>query len=151
MTSKSYIRKANAADIPVLLALIKELAVFEKAPEKVINTEEKMLEDGFGLNKIFDAFIAEIDGEIVGTAITYYRYSTWRGKRLYLEDLIVTEKHRGKGAGKLLFNHCIDFGKEQGCSGMVWQILDWNEPALEFYKQYGANLDGEWINGSLEL
>ena len=130
---KSTIRSATAKDVPDLLELVRELAVFEKAPNEVINTEEKMLEDGFGVNKLFDAFVAELNGEIIGLAITYYRYSTWKGKCLYLEDLIVTEKHRGIGAGQQLFTHCIDFGKENGCHKMIWQVLDWNKPALGFY------------------
>jgi|TARA_B110000967_G_scaffold31874_1_gene30256 GNAT superfamily N-acetyltransferase len=148
---KSTIRSATAKDVPHLLELVRELAVFEKAPNEVINTEEKMLEDGFGVNKLFDAFVAELNGEIIGLAITYYRYSTWKGKCLYLEDLIVTEEHRGIGAGQQLFTHCIDFGKENGCHKMIWQVLDWNKPALNFYTLYGAQLDGEWINGSLDL
>ena len=148
---KSTIRSATAKDVPDLLELVRELAVFEKAPNEVINTEEKMLEDGFGVNKLFDAFVAELNGEIIGLAITYYRYSTWKGKCLYLEDLIVTEEHRGIGAGQQLFTHCIDFGKENGCHKMIWQVLDWNKPALDFYTLYGAQLDGEWINGSLDL
>ena len=148
---KSTIRSATAKDVPDLLELVRELAVFEKAPNEVINTEEKMLEDGFGVNKLFDAFVAELNGEIIGLAITYYRYSTWKGKCLYLEDLIVTEEHRGIGAGQQLFTHCIDFGKENGCHKMIWQVLDWNKPALNFYTLYGAQLDGEWINGSLDL
>ena len=148
---KSTIRSATAKDVPDLLELVRELAVFEKAPNEVINTEEKMLEDGFGVNKLFDAFVAELNGEIIGLAITYYRYSTWKGKCLYLEDLIVTEKYRGIGAGQQLFTHCIDFGKENGCHKMIWQVLDWNKPALDFYTLYGADLDGEWINGSLDL
>ena len=148
---KSTIRSATAKDVPHLLELVRELAVFEKAPNEVINTEEKMLEDGFGVNKLFDAFVAELNGEIIGLAITYYRYSTWKGKCLYLEDLIVTEEHRGIGAGQQLFTHCIDFGKENECHKMIWQVLDWNKPALDFYTLYGAHLDGEWINGSLDL
>jgi len=148
---KSTIRSATAKDVPDLLELVRELAIFEKAPNEVINTEEKMLEDGFGVNKLFDAFVAELNGEIIGLAITYYRYSTWKGKCLYLEDLIVTEKYRGIGAGQQLFTHCIDFGKENGCHKMIWQVLDWNKPALDFYTLYGADLDGEWINGSLDL
>ena len=148
---KSTIRNATAKDVPDLLELVRELAIFEKAPNEVINTEEKKLEDGFGVNKLFDAFVAELNGEIIGLAITYYRYSTWKGKCLYLEDLIVTEKYRGIGAGQQLFTHCIDFGKENGCHKMIWQVLDWNKPALDFYTLYGAHLDGEWINGSLDL
>jgi GNAT superfamily N-acetyltransferase len=151
MKSKTHIRKAIKTDVPDLLKLIIELAVYEKAPNEVSNTEERMIEDGFGVDKLYDAFVVELDGKIIGMAITYYRYSTWKGKRLYLEDLIVTEKHRGIGAGQQLFNYCMDFGRENNCSAMVWQILDWNQPALDFYKTYGANLDGEWINGSLAL
>ncbi|MGB1037784.1 MAG: GNAT family N-acetyltransferase [Bacteroidia bacterium] len=149
--SFSTIRKALSKDVPIIMELVKELAIFEKAPDEVTNTIEMMREDGFGINKIFDAFVAEHNGQIIGVAITYYRYSTWKGKCLYLEDLIVTEEHRGKGAGKQLFNHCIDFAKEQHCKKMIWQVLDWNTPAIDFYKQYGAHLDGEWINGSLDL
>ncbi len=151
MNKKINIRVATKADIPDLLHLIKELAIFEKAPNEVINTPELMEKDGFGENNIFDAFVAEIDDHVIGMAITYFRYSTWKGKRLYLEDLIVTEKSRGLGAGQLLFQHCIQFGKESECNGMVWQVLDWNEPAIDFYKSYNANLDGGWINGTLDF
>ena len=151
MNKKINIRVATKADIPDLLHLIKELAIFEKAPNQVINTPELMEKDGFGENSIFDAFVAETDDHVIGMAITYFRYSTWKGKRLYLEDLIVTEKSRGLGAGQLLFQHCIQFGKESECNGMVWQVLDWNEPAIDFYKSYNANLDGGWINGTLDF
>lgn len=151
MNKKINIRKATSADIPDLLALITELAVFEKAPNEVINTPELMEKDGFGEKPIFDAFVAETDDYVIGMAITYFRYSTWKGKRLYLEDLIVTEKSRGLGAGQLLFQQCIQFGKESECNGMVWQVLDWNEPAIDFYKSYNAHLDGGWVNGTLEF
>jgi GNAT superfamily N-acetyltransferase len=149
--SKITVRKAVKADIKTLYALVKELAVFEKAPNEVSNTIAMMEEDGFGIHKIYDAFVAELNGEVIGTAITYYRYSTWKGKCLYLEDLVITEAHRGQGAGQQLFNYCIDFGKENGCKKMNWQVLDWNQPAIQFYESYGAYLDGEWINGSLDL
>lgn len=145
------VREAHKYDIPQLLNLIKELALYEKAPEQVINTTQKMLEDGFGKNKIYDAFVAELDGQIVGCAIVYYRYSTWKGRCLYLEDLIVTEAFRGKGAGKMLFEKCIEYGKQKNCKLMCWQVLDWNTPALDFYKKYNATLDGAWINGILKL
>lgn len=148
---KITIRAATPEDISALLQLVYELAVYEKAPYEVTNTKELMLKDGFGEHKIFDAFVAEYSGEIIGTAITYYRYSTWKGKCLYLEDLIVTEKYRGIGAGKLLFDSCITFGKETNCQRMVWQVLDWNTPAIYFYKAYGAQLDDQWINGALDL
>ena len=145
------IREAYSADVHQILTLIKELALFEKAPNEVINTQEQMLKEGFSKDKIFDAFVAVLDGQIIGTAIVYYRYSTWKGRCLYLEDLIVTEAYRGLGAGKLLFEKCIAFGKEQNCKLMCWQVLDWNTPAIDFYKKYDAILDGEWINGVLKL
>ena len=151
MNKNCIIRRATSSDVPALLALVKELAIFEKEPDAVNVTVSEMTEDGFSINKIFDSLVAEVRGEIVGMAITYYRYSTWKGKCLYLEDLIVTDAYRGSGIGQQLFNNCIDFGKENGCKRMIWQVLDWNTPAIEFYKKYGAQLDGEWINGSLEL
>ena len=145
------IRKAVPTDVKRMLELVQELAVYEQAPDEVENTEEMMLEDGFGVNKLFDAFVAELDGEIIGTAITYFRYSTWKGKCLYLEDLIISEAYRGLSAGQQLFNYCIDFGKENNCKKMIWQVLDWNKSAIDFYKKHGAHLDGEWINGSLDF
>jgi len=151
VNKKATTRKAIQSDIPAILTLIKELAIYENAPDEVTNTPEMMLEDGFGLNKVYDAFVSEVDGKIIGVAITYYRYSTWKGRCLYLEDLIVTESYRGIGAGQQLFTYCMDFGKMNGCKRMVWQVLDWNKPALDFYTKYGAHLDGEWINGSVEL
>jgi GNAT superfamily N-acetyltransferase len=151
VNKKATTRRALKSDIPVMLTLIKELALYENAPDQVTNTSEMMLKDGFGIDKIYDAFVAETDGKVVGLAITFYRYSTWKGRCLYLEDLIVTETYRGIGAGQQLFTHCIDFGKMNNCKRMVWQVLDWNKPALDFYTKYGADLDGEWINGSLEL
>ncbi|NNJ55988.1 MAG: GNAT family N-acetyltransferase [Bacteroidia bacterium] len=145
------VRKAIKTDVESIHNLIKELAIFEKAPNEVSNTVEIMLEDGFGNAPIYNAFVAELNGVIIGAAITYYRYSTWKGKCLYLEDLIVTEKHRGIGAGKSLFDRCIEFGKENNCKKMNWQVLDWNTPAIDFYKKYNADLDNEWINGTVEL
>lgn len=151
MNKNINVRKATITDVPAMFKLIQELALFEKAPDEVSNTIERMNEDGFSLNKIYDAFVLEAEGEVVGTAITYFRYSTWKGKSLYLEDLIITEKHRRLGLGSLLFNQCIDFGKSQNCSQMNWQVLDWNTPAVDFYKKYNASLDGEWINGTIPL
>ncbi len=151
MYKKIKIRDTNKHDIPALLALIQELAIFEKAPNEVSNTEIRMLEDGFGEKKIFDAFVAEIDGKVVGCAVVYFRYSTWKGRCLYLEDLIISEPYRGLGAGTLLFERCIQFAKETNSKLMVWQVLDWNTPAIDFYKKYNAKLDGEWINGTLQI
>lgn len=147
------IRKGKKEDLPRALELIKELAAYENAPDEVTNTVELMEKDGFGEHPIYGMFVAENDEQvIVGIAIYYYRYSTWKGKRIYLEDIVVTESERGKGTGKLLFDHVIEQGRETGCSGMVWQVLDWNEPAINFYKKYyNATLDGEWINCSISL
>jgi GNAT superfamily N-acetyltransferase len=145
------IRKANASDIPSMMKLIIELAVYERAPGEVTNTEQMMLSDGFGDNPLYHAFVAEIDGNVIGFAITYYRYSTWKGRCLYLEDLIVTEEHRKNGIGQKLFDCCIDFGKKNKCKKMIWQVLDWNQPAIDFYIKNNAQLDNGWINGGLDL
>jgi GNAT superfamily N-acetyltransferase len=109
-----------------------------------------MEEDGFGPNPVYGFFVAELDRAIVGLSLFYWRYSTWKGKRLYLEDIIVTETVRGKGIGKLLFDRTMAKALEENCTGMMWQVLDWNEPAINFYKKYNAKLDGEWINCHLE-
>jgi len=144
------IRKGVRQDLPKVLELVKELALYEKASDQVSNTVERMEEDGFGSNPIYGFFVAESEGEIVGLSLYYYRYSTWKGKRLYLEDIIVTESNRGKGLGKMLFESTMKFALEQNCTGMMWQVLDWNKPAIDFYKKYNAKLDDEWINGHLE-
>lgn len=146
------IREGKIEDLPKLLELIKELAVYEKAPNEVINTVKMMKEDGFGKNPVFGFFVAVKDSthEIIGTSIFYYRYSTWKGKRLYLEDLIVTESERGNGAGKLLFDRTLLKTLQDNCSGMTWQVLDWNTPAINFYKKYGADLDEGWFNCNLQ-
>lgn len=144
------IREGTKQDLTRALELIKELALFEKSEDQVFNTVERMEQDGFGLNPVYGFFVAETNEGIVGLSLYYYRYSTWKGRRLYLEDIIVTEEQRGKGFGKLLFEHTMKFSVEQNCSGMMWQVLDWNEPAIKFYRSYGARLDGEWLNGHLE-
>ena len=143
------LRVARREDCPRLMELVHELALYEKAPEEVTVTLQAFEDAGFGPNPVWKAFVAEIDGQIAGFAIYYIRYSTWKGCRLYLEDLIVTEEYRGKGLGKLLFNQLIAEARELGFSGMVWQVLDWNEPALNFYKKYEANIEPGWLNASL--
>lgn len=145
------VRQGTEKDLPGVLELIKELALYEKAPEQVTNTLEMMKEDGFGSSPIFGFIVAEEDEEIVGTSIYYWRYSTWKGKRIYLEDLIVTESKRGSGIGKLLFDRTIEIGKRQGATGMMWQVLDWNEPAINFYRKYNAIIEDEWLNCSLNF
>ena len=129
------IRKGIKEDLPEVLELIKELADYEKALDQVANTVERMEHDGFGEHPVYGFLIAEENQSIIGTSIYYYRYSTWKGKRLYLEDLVVTESRRGSGAGKLLFEQTLEIARETGCSGMMWQVLDWNEPAINFYKK----------------
>ncbi|SMD42395.1 L-amino acid N-acyltransferase YncA [Aquiflexum balticum DSM 16537] len=146
------IRKGKIEDLPRVLELVRELAVYEKAPEQVTNTVKMMEEDGFGPNAVFGFFVAIKDSttEIIGISIYYYRYSTWKGRRLYLEDIVVTESERGNGAGKLLFERTMLKCLEDGCTGMMWQVLDWNKPAINFYQKYGADLDEGWINCNLQ-
>lgn len=145
------IREAKKEDVTAMMQLVHELAIYEKAGEQVINTAAQMELDGFGDNPLFGAFVAILDGEIIGTAIYYYRYSTWKGKRLYLEDIVVTEPKRGVGAGKELFDAIITKAKETNCSGMMWQVLDWNESAINFYKRYNAQFDDNWVNCKIDF
>lgn len=145
------IRRALAEDCKAIMELIRELAVFEKAPEQVTVSFEHFVESGFGKHPVWWAFVAEADNKIVGFALYYIRYSTWKGQRLYLEDLLVTESMRGKGIGSLLFEQVQQECREKKFSGMMWQVLDWNEPAINFYKEYNTKLDGEWINGSIDF
>lgn len=145
------IRQGTKEDLPAALELIRELALFEKAPEEVSNTLEMMEKDGFGETPVFGFIVAEEDDMIYGMSLYYWRYSTWKGKRIYLEDLIVTESKRGAGIGKKLFEKTIDIGKEAGATGMVWQVLDWNEPAINFYKSYDAHIEEGWLNCQLNF
>ncbi|RZL62433.1 MAG: GNAT family N-acetyltransferase [Pedobacter sp.] len=142
------IRTATAADCPRILELINELAVYERAPEEVTVTLAHFIDAGFGENPVWKAFVAEVDQNIVGFALYYTRYSTWKGCRLYLEDFIVTEEYRGRGVGKVLFEKVIEETKKGNYSGMVWQVLDWNEPAINFYNKYKAQLEEGWLNAS---
>ena len=143
------LRIAVKEDCPRLLDLVHELALFEKAPEEVTVTLNEFEEAGFGNEPVWKAFVVESGGVIVGFALYYIRYSTWKGCRMYLEDLIVTESWRGKGVGKLLFDRLIQEARELGFNGMTWQVLDWNEPAINFYKKYEAAIDAGWLNASL--
>lgn len=146
------IRRAEKKDCESMMQLIKELAVYEKAPEEVTVDFNHFVESGFGKNPVWWAFVAEVDGNVVGFALYYIRYSTWKGQRLYLEDILVNEPFRSKGIGKLLFEQLIKEAKEKEFSGMVWQVLNWNESAINFYKKYeGVNFDNEWVNCSLEI
>ena len=144
------IRRAVRVDCPGLLELIHELARYEKAPQEVTVTPEHFAESGFGSSPVWWAFVGEADGNIEGFALYYVRYSTWKGQRMYLEDLVVAEAMRGKGIGTFLFERLLEECRERGFNGMVWQVLDWNEPAINFYKKYNAQFDAGWVNCSVD-
>jgi GNAT superfamily N-acetyltransferase len=127
------------------LELVKELAEYERAPDEVTVTAEHFEESGFGPNPVWWAFVAELDGRIEGFALYYIRFSTWKGQRMYLEDFVVTEKLRGQGIGQRLFDQLQVEAQEKGFNAIVWQVLKWNEPAINFYKKNGASFEGEWF------
>ena len=145
------IRRAEKKDCPRLLELVRELAVYEKSPNEVTVSLEHFTASGFGEKPVWRAFVAEDEQAIQGFALYYIRYSTWKGQAMYLEDILVTEKMRGKGIGKLLFERLFDEARENGWKRIVWQVLEWNEPAINFYKKYNAHFDGEWVNCSLDV
>lgn len=144
-----HLRVAVKEDCVRLLELVNELALYEKAPQEVTVTLAEFEDAGFGEKPVWKAYVAQVDGLIVGFALYYIRFSTWKGCRMYLEDFIVTETMRGKGIGKLLFEQLLVETKAQGYSGMVWQVLDWNEPAINFYKKYNATFEAGWVNTSV--
>ena len=166
------IRPAVKEDCPRLLELVQELATYERAPNEVTVTLEHFVESGFGDKPVWWAFVAEVPpskgkgefqtmepspslterglgGEVVGFALYYVRYSTWKGQAMYLEDILITNEWRGKGIGKLLFDRLIEEAKEKKFNRIIWQVLDWNEPAINFYKKYNADIDGSWLNCSI--
>lgn len=145
------IRPARREDCPAMMQLVHELAVFEKQPDAVTVSMDEFEDAGFGADPIWGAFVAVEDDRMVGLSLYYTRYSTWKGKRLYLEDLIVNENYRGRGVGRLLLETTITYAKEKKYSGIMWQVLDWNTPAIKFYESFGATLDEEWINVSLNF
>ena len=142
-------RQGTIEDIPAIFELVKELAIYERALNQVTNNVEKMTRDYN--EKLYDFFVAESDSKIIGLSLYYFRYSTWKGKRLYMEDIIVTDEMRGNGIGKILFDDTVAAAKQTGCTGMLWQVLDWNTSAVGFYRKYGTNFDNEWINCSLDF
>ncbi|MBI3134792.1 MAG: GNAT family N-acetyltransferase [Bacteroidetes bacterium] len=146
------IRTAEKRDMHAVLDLITELAVYENARDQVRNSTNQLIEDGFGNNPAFECLVAESASHgIIGFALFFTTYSTWRGKCLYLEDLCVTEKFRRAGAGKKLFDRVLQIATERGMKRLSWQVLEWNTPAIAFYKKYKASLDPEWVNGKLVL
>lgn len=145
------IRRARKNDCPQILKLIRELAAYEKAPKEVTISLDHLIDSGFGQNPVWWGFVAETKGIVCGIAIYYIRFSTWKGQRMYLEDIYVTDEMRGQGIGKLLFDQLIIETREKGYNGMVWQVLEWNKPAIDFYKKYHADFDPGWINCSLTI
>jgi len=161
------IRPAVKEDCPRLLELVQELATYERAPDEVTVTLEHFVESGFGDKPVWWAFVAEVQNaesyspfprgegqwvrrnEVVGFALYYIRYSTWKGQAMYLEDILITNEWRGKGIGKLLFDRLIEEAKEKKFNRIIWQVLDWNEPAINFYKKYNADIDDSWLNCSI--
>ncbi|MDG2312124.1 MAG: GNAT family N-acetyltransferase [Flavobacteriales bacterium] len=143
------IRKGVKDDLPEVLKLIKELAEYEKALDSVTITLEELEKDGFGDRPWYWFLVAEDNNKIIGISFYFIRYSTWNGKYLYLEDFVINKKNRQKGIGSLLFEATIQICKDENLNGMTWQVLDWNSPAIQFYKKYNAEISTEWLNGKL--
>lgn len=146
---KTTIREGVKEDLPEVLVLIRELAEFEKSLDQVTITLSDLEKDGFGNVPYYSLIVAEINGTIVGLSFYFIRYSTWKGKFLYLEDFVVRKDYRKQGIGSLLFEATITICKQRNLNGMIWQVLDWNTPAIEFYKKYNASISTEWLNGKL--
>jgi ribosomal protein S18 acetylase RimI-like enzyme len=143
------IRKGKAEDLPAVMELVKELARYENAPDEVTNTAERMKEDGFGPNPCYSLLVAEVNNIVAGMAVYFVKYSTWKGRGLYLDDIVVSEKYRRKGIGKLLFDEVIREAARMDAHTMHWQVLDWNTPAINFYKKYQCTFESEWIDCKL--
>ncbi len=149
---KITVRAATATDMPAALSLIKDLAEFENAPEAVILTLDDLTKDGFGEKPLFKAFVAELNNEVVGMALTYIGYSTWKGKLVYLDDIVVREKHRSKGIGELLFNRVIEYATNEKARVLKWQVLRWNKDAIRFYERFSnVVFDDEWVDCKLHF
>ena len=138
------VRLSTAIDMPQVLRLIKELAAFEKEPDAVIITVDTLVKEGFGKSPLFTCFVAEVEEKIVGMALVYDRFSTWKGRSIHLEDLIVSEKMRGNGVGKALYSKVIAYAAAQKVKRLEWVVLDWNEGAIKFYEKNGARMLKDW-------
>jgi len=138
------IRDARKTDMPQVLELIQELAVFEKEPDAVEVTVADLEKEGFGAHPLFRCFVAAQNDNLVGIALVYFRFSTWKGRTIHLEDLIVRKEERGKGVGSALYKRVMEYGKEQGVRRVEWAVLDWNQPAIAFYEKSGANVLRDW-------
>ena len=150
MHTPVIIRLGTKDDLGAVLGLIRELAIFEKCPNEVKVNLEGMEKDGFGPDAIFTVHVAEVDKEVVGIAIFYTAYSTWKGKFIFLEDLYVKETWRGKEIGRKLFDSVAAYAASVHAAFLKWEVLDWNTPAIEFYKKYNATIDSEWLKGRLK-
>jgi Sortase and related acyltransferases len=147
----AIIRRAERKDCKRILELVNELAVYEKSPDAITISLHDFEEGGFGEMPVWWAFVAEVDGAVEAFALYYIRFSTWKGNRLYLEDILVTEKMRGNKIGEMLFNRIIEEAKEKKFNGIVWQVLNWNEPAINFYKKFNTKFDKEWMTGIIDF
>ena len=147
----TIIRKGTESDMPRVLELIKELELYEKAPKEVLISEKTLVEEGFGQNKLFDTIVAEIDNEVVGMLLYYPVFSTWKGRSIYLEDFVVANSHRRKGIGQLLIDALVEEARSAQAKKIRWQVLDWNSPAIEFYKRINATLENSWIDCTITL
>jgi GNAT superfamily N-acetyltransferase len=145
------IRRATKEDIGLVRDLVMELAIFEKAPEEVTSSLADYISEGFSDNPLFSANLIYLNDELAGFSLWYYRFSTWKGRRFYLEDLYIKEAYRGKGLGRKLINEAIEEAKRMKCTGMMWQVLDWNQPAIDFYNTLGVKMDAGWLNVHLDL
>jgi GNAT superfamily N-acetyltransferase len=145
------IRRAVRADVPRILELVRELAAYEREPDAVVATEADLVRDGFGVSPAFHVFLAEEDGRCIGFALYFYTFSTWAGRRcLHLEDLFVEPAHRGRGAGVALMRAVAREAVDKECARFIWQVLDWNQPAIDFYERLGARVMKEWIAARLD-
>jgi GNAT superfamily N-acetyltransferase len=148
---KINISRATKEDIGLVRDLVMELAIFENAPDEVTSSLADYIEEGFSDNPLFTANLIYLNDELAGFSLWYYRFSTWKGRRFYLEDLYIKEPYRGKGLGKNLINEAIEEAKRMKCTGMMWQVLDWNQPAIDFYTTLGVKMDSGWLNVHLDL